>query len=90
LQVLLATDATLRMPTITGWRVLQHLGGKVAGVCAGRLMVAILRADRNLRAPRLFGERPDQGCRRTDQQIALGRDRLRARDDRGKLGDRGP
>ena len=57
---------------------------------ARSVRMAILRADGNLRAPRLLGECRDQGRRRTDQKIALGRERRRARDHRLELGDRGP
>ena len=58
-----------------GAGIRQHFGGNIAGMGAGRLGMAILRADREAvlnRAP--FGEGGNQRRRRADQQIGLCRD----------------
>ena len=58
----------------------QHFGGEIAGMGARRRGVAILRADRDgPGSPRSFGERRDQGRRRTHQQIGLAGNTERAR-----------
>ena len=59
--------------------ILQHFGGEIAGMRAGRIWVTILRADRDGPAPRLLGKARDQRGRRADQQVGLAGERAGAR-----------
>ena len=62
----------------------QLLGRDIAGMGAGGLRVAILRADRHRRAARGGGELGEQGRRRAHHQVALAGGA--AGDDLGELG----
>jgi hypothetical protein len=66
----------------------EHLGGKIAGEGAGRLGMAILRADRDRRALHQAGERRQQRRRRTHHQVGVRRGFRSAAHDLGQLGRR--
>ncbi|KAH2819975.1 hypothetical protein KXV85_003337, partial [Aspergillus fumigatus] len=62
-----------------GTGITKHLGGEVAGMGTGSILVAILCADGDALALCLVGKRRDQGGRRADQQIGLAGKSTRAR-----------